>query len=371
MRFFVDKERFAVPAGMKMTQFFGIYKHRLEVLSPLIRPRLPSPFCGSFSEVTVGVKVSVIGIVNLSRFAQLQQPHTDALQLIDGTGQFSLRGNITVGRYPSGVVIGVRGTLDDTCCFTVTRVFEPMLPETEIVTLERPLSIAFVSDLKLDSEDFDVSTGQRLAAAINDDQYIHCLVVLGSTFGEAKAFTTKEWRANIDVVEVSPPQMLETFMNEINCMKLLIPGEFDPVDASLPQYPFPSVLIGDIENLRTTSNPASFTVEDVSFICCSGQSVHGVVNETNMGFHEAQSAMLSWRLLSPTCPATLPINPALREDIMVMQTIPNVFVCGSAPKFTWNEVSGTTVISVPDFSTTKTAVILDMGTFECRSLSFS
>lgn len=163
--------------------------------------------------------------------------------------------------------------------------------------------------------------------------------------------------------------MVKRYLDAFRCRKLLIPGEYDPVDNEWPQQPLHSYFISGIENIQAATNPCSFSISDISFLCCDGRNVCDLIRETSMNFHEAQMSLLNWRLLAPTAPTTIPYASSTNRDILVIEKIPNVFVCGGSEHLVWNELSGVLLISLPDFSKTRTVAVLDLITGEVEPIS--
>jgi DNA polymerase II small subunit/DNA polymerase delta subunit B len=172
------------------------------------------------------------------------------------------------------------------------------------------------------------------------------------------------------MIEVMPVQAMQNYLRGFPVRKLLIPGASDPVDGPWPQPPFAGAFLDGIPEIDATSNPAAFAVDGVSFVCSTGDAVSDVVSETCLGFHESQIAMLSWRLMAPTAPATVPYAPAVYAELLVFEELPNYFVCGGAERFFWTEVNGVNALSIPGFADTRTVVVLDLNTGQAAAHAF-
>ena len=156
---------------------------------------------------------------------------------------------------------------------------------------------------------------------------------------------------------------LNTSRNKSNGKTILMPGSNDPCTIRLPQLPYHRCLVNQ-ENVELVTNPASITYQGVNFLCGSGESPVDVSKTTNLSFHDAQKALLHWGHYAPTAPDHLPCVPLEQKDLMVIEEMPNVFVCGLADEFQVSQVKETIVVSVPSFIKTKSAVLFNMETRE-------
>jgi DNA polymerase II small subunit/DNA polymerase delta subunit B len=167
---------------------------------------------------------------------------------------------------------------------------------------------------------------------------------------------------------MGPLEIFEAYLGSINCRKLLIPGDFDPVDSALPYPPIPEAFWSGIEQLDSLSNPAWFEIDNLSFLCSSGTAVLDLMRHTGMSFTECQEYMVRWRLIAPTVPAAL---LGCLEEVLVMTEMPNFFVCGSSDALYVNSLKGVTFLAIPGFAEHRSAVVLDLTNGEATSVSFA
>ena len=365
----VDVDRFDPENKNGHGLSFGIYRRRHAMIAPWLANRLPEPICPDISCVQVGQRCSVVGTIMKENSCTRPGLKQDSVLLTDAKGQLRLSG-VRFERVVSGIVIGVNGVLKTPTEFAVSRLFEPVFPDLEPVYTQEPLKVAFISNLVLNSDDFDMVTGDKLIEAINSDHAIKHVVLLGSTFPAIEDATPADWAFKLRITEPGPLDIFESFLNRLNCHKLLIPGEYDPVPATLPQPAILPQFIADVDNADAATNPVSFSIENLQFICSSGDSVLDVVRDTGMSFHEAQIMLLTWRHLAPSHSQNFEHLVFPDTDPLVLDSIPNVFVCGHADKAAWNDINGVTVISVPDFWATRSIVVFDGNTGECTSMDF-
>lgn len=81
------------------------------------------------------------------------------------------------------------------------------------------------------------------------------------------------------------------------------------------------------------------------------------------------------RHIAPTAPDTLPCFPFHMSDPFVLSECPHVFFAGNQPRYASRLAKGpdgqrVRLIAVPDFSRTRTAVLLNLRTLRCHPLCF-
>ena len=90
--------------------------------------------------------------------------------------------------------------------------------------------------------------------------------------------------------------------------------------------------------------------------------------------------MLRWRHMAPTAPDTLDVYPHFNTDPFVLEDTPHVFFAANQPAFEAKKVcigvenngkegeENVLVVSVPRFSTTGEAVLIDITTLDCAPI---
>eukprot|EP00968_Pinguiococcus_pyrenoidosus_P013174 scaffold1187_cov258-Pinguiococcus_pyrenoidosus.AAC.18 len=179
----------------------------------------------------------------------------------------------------------------------------------------------------------------------------------------------------------------------------LMPGAEDASSISLPQQPFHRSLLPTAcryPSLMRPPNPYEALVENRHFIGTSGQPVDDLLKFTKtkvpedadakaVGVSETEESvsevldvmerMLSWRHLAPTAPDTLPCYPFYQEDPFVLENTPQVFFAGNQRDFGCRRVRAPNggsclLISVPKFSATGDAVLVNLSNLEASRLHF-
>ena len=87
--------------------------------------------------------------------------------------------------------------------------------------------------------------------------------------------------------------------------------------------------------------------------------------------------VLRYSHFAPSAPDTLPCYPSLDVDPFIISSCPHIFFAGNQPSYeskllTGEENQKVRLVSVPDFSITKTIVLvnLDSSDFECTPITF-
>ncbi|OMH81519.1 DNA polymerase delta small subunit [Zancudomyces culisetae] len=180
---------------------------------------------------------------------------------------------------------------------------------------------------------------------------------------------------------------LDEYFNQLSSLLPLIvmPGETDPVTRLFPQQKFPTTLFQKSSTKSTflpTTNPINITIDDVLIMGTSGQNIDdyyrcvpGTRNDDTGLRAEIASSTLKSRVLSPTCPDTLPTFPNSEMDPFTILQTPHVYFIGNQPEFkcrTFQYPNGIKVliILIPKFKYTNQVVLLNLNTLSCSLLSF-
>jgi hypothetical protein len=368
----VNVNKFVVERFNHIAGQCDVYRKRLESLSLMIIPKLEPPVIQRISDIVSGVRCSILGVVTrrgAKRFSSVKQTcHSgdDFLSLWDSGGDVRLAG-IDPAHYVSGVVIGVTGELQENV-FSVIFVRVPGFEPISAALASSSCKIVFISNLMLDSREFDLEAGQKLISWINSDKTVDLVVVIGSTFGIPDSeMTDEDWELRLGMTEISPLAMFSQFFNGISCGKLIIPGKFDPVEGMFPQGSFIPAFCEGVDLLECASNPAWFAFNEITFLCSSGEPIWDIVRETGMSFGDAELCVLNWRLIAPTTPSNF---GSYLNETLILTKMPRFFLCGGASQTFCSEVKGVFVIGVDDFSVSRSVVVIDLNSGEVESRSF-
>ncbi|NXS24349.1 DPOD2 polymerase, partial [Mystacornis crossleyi] len=129
--------------------------------------------------------------------------------------------------------------------------------------------------------------------------------------------------------------------------------------------------------LRLVTNPYQANLDGVRFLGTSGQNISDIFKYSSM---DDYLEILEWTLLaghiSPTAPDTLGCYPFYKSDPFILTECPHVYFCGNAPHFQSKLLQGkegqrVLLVTVPDFSATQTACLVNLRDLTCQPITFS
>ncbi|XP_008546832.1 DNA polymerase delta subunit 2 [Microplitis demolitor] len=187
--------------------------------------------------------------------------------------------------------------------------------------------------------------------------------------------STRELSAGINKLD----KLLSQILN--HCSVTLMPGQYDPSNVMLPQKPIHRLLLREsrgFENLKGVNNPWSGVIGNRLICGSSGQPIEDIIRvcgESDRTALHYLEKTLDWRHFCPTAPDTLPSYPFHDKDLFIMQQCPDIYFAGNTEKFEtkiWKNQDNEPVrlICVPKFSTTSTAVLVDLKTLDVTPISF-
>ncbi|XP_043269570.1 DNA polymerase delta subunit 2-like [Venturia canescens] len=167
-----------------------------------------------------------------------------------------------------------------------------------------------------------------------------------------------------------------------HCCVTLMPGEHDPTNFMLPQKPFHRFMLQNSSryaHFQGASNPWIGKVGNRLVTGSSGQPIEDIArvcgNTSKRTPLDWLERTLVWRHFCPTAPDTLPSHPYYEKDLFIMSECPDIYFVGNTNKFEtklWTGDNGQTVrlICVPQFTKTKSVVLVDMETLHTETISF-
>ncbi|XP_038016319.1 DNA polymerase delta subunit 2 [Motacilla alba alba] len=323
----------------------------------------------------------------------------DELMLEDELQRIKLEGAIDVQRLVTGTIVAVLGCEQDDGRFLVEdhclAELPPPLPWSgpscdRFVLLASGLGLGSVSGEALLSTQLlvDVVTGQLGAEGEQScAAHITRVVLAGNllsqntqsrdTINKAKYLTKKTQAASVEAVK-----MLDEILLQL-CTSVpvdVMPGEFDPTNYTLPQQPLHRCMLplaSAYATLRLVTNPYQASLDGVRFLGTSGQNISDIFKYSSM---DDYLEILEWTLLaghiSPTAPDTLGCYPFYKSDPFILTECPHVYFCGNAPRFQSKLLQGkegqrVLLVTVPDFSATQTACLVNLRDLSCQPITFS
>ncbi|KAJ3655302.1 hypothetical protein Zmor_014437 [Zophobas morio] len=159
----------------------------------------------------------------------------------------------------------------------------------------------------------------------------------------------------------------------------VMPGTHDPSNHILPQKPmhycmFPEASV--YKSVNQVSNPYYYSVGGIKILGTSGQPVDDITKFSEITDPlEGLEYCLKWNHIAPTAPDTLGCFPFYESDPFIIDDCPHVFFAGNQKEFSSRECIGedgqkVTLISVPKFSETLQACILDLKSLHCHPITF-
>jgi len=332
----------------------------------------------------------------------------DSLMLEDETGRMSLTGDLPIHLLSTGMVVALKGVMqkdglfltEEWCCAGL-----PAHPSGLPPPPEEPTFILLVSGLEtggthdplptkllvdyitghLGSTE-DVALASRIAR----------VVVAGSSRvppAPGLVGQHKLSKAAQDAI-YSPMRELDLLMATLSSSVPVdvMPGEGDPAGCWLPQQPMPACMFphaARFSTLNRVCNPYEAQVGGRVLLGTSGQPVADLqrytkdpttVSDGAAGTSQLPSPtrcleeMLRWRHIAPTAPDTLDVYPYFMQDPFVLEDCPHIFFAGNQPAFGTSIVKGekgqvTRIVSVPRFSATGEAVLVNLNTLDCAPLA--
>lgn len=158
------------------------------------------------------------------------------------------------------------------------------------------------------------------------------------------------------------------------CPTDVMPGASDPAHLALPQPPLHAALLPHARShICPATNPHAFKLKGLRFVGTSGQNITDMLTYTDLGGPiDCLAKVLQWQHLAPSAPDTLPCHPSRMFDPLVLEQCPDVLFAGNQQHYAaWHvEGSKTTLVSVPSFSATGTAVLINLHDMSTTPITF-
>ncbi|XP_076458438.1 DNA polymerase delta subunit 2-like [Babylonia areolata] len=326
---------------------------------------------------------------------------SDKLILEDELQRIILNGELSCHRIVTGVIVAVLGQEpeEDRGKFQVEDYCFQLLPEqVPRPTLTEDRYLVLVSGLELGGAGerlfslqmmVDVLTGHlgdgdqqrassRVARVIVAGNSLSRATQDRDSLSKAKYLTKKSSAGSVEAMK-----NLDDIMFQLSGSVdvALMGGEFDPSNHVLPQQPLHRCMFPRSAANPTflpVTNPHDCVLDGVRILGTSGQPVDDVRRYSDLDDPlEILERTLEWGHIAPTAPDTLNCYPFYGVDPFMLTECPHVYFVGNQSEFKHklmkNPSSGQEVllVTVPRFSQTATAVLVNLATLDCTPLSFS
>ncbi|KAJ8756307.1 hypothetical protein K2173_025119 [Erythroxylum novogranatense] len=330
----------------------------------------------------------------------LVKPHNfmhpdDHLVLEDESGRVKLSSDVLLPSiYVTGVVVALHGKETDAGDFLVLDVLEAGLaPQVDVPLNSREDKyVVFVSGLSVGNNASNPLQYQLLVDHITGHlgdekeqgsaaEIVH-VVVAGNSVEVPAGLLNGQNLTSKDQTRLSEPIIeLDILLTQIaaGVPVDIMPGSNDPANFSLPQQPLNRCLLpgsATYNTFRSCTNPHCFELDNIRFVGTSGQNIDDLSiysdGDDKLDFMERT---LKWRHLAPTAPNTLGCYPFIDKDPFLIESCPHVYFAGNQDKYGTRLITGSEgqvvrIISIPKFSETGIAVVLNMRNLECHTLTF-
>uniref|UniRef100_A0A8C4DM54 DNA polymerase delta subunit 2 n=1 Tax=Dicentrarchus labrax TaxID=13489 RepID=A0A8C4DM54_DICLA len=412
-------ERYKVGERSFTRQYAHIYAARLMQMRPLLSERAQQKWGKKLCDLQTGEQCCIVGTLfkrmdlQPSILREISDEHnllpqparakyisdTDELILEDELQRIKLEGRIDRDKCVTGSVIAIYGAERNDGKFTVEDFCMADLPlQTPRPALSSDKFVLLASGLGLGSSQADSMLGLQLLVDMVTGQLgdqgeqsgaatISRVLLAGNLLSQStqdkdastkpKYLTKKTQAGTVEAIRLLDELLLQLVASlPVDVM----PGQYDPTNYTLPQQPlhrcmFP--LSSAYPTLQLTSNPYTANIDGVRFLGTSGQNVSDIQKYSSMDSHlEILEETLRLRHLAPTAPDTLGCYPFYQKDPFILEECPHVYFSGNAPTFESKLIKGpdgleVLLVTVPEFSSTQTACLVNLRTLECEPVSFS
>ncbi|XP_029915748.1 DNA polymerase delta subunit 2 [Myripristis murdjan] len=417
-------ERFKLGERSFSRQYAHIYAARLMQMRPLLTERAQQKWgvnvrIRKLCDLQTGEQCCIVGTLfkhmelQPSILKEISEEHNllpqpararyisdaDELILEDELQRIKLEGKIDKDKCVTGSVIAIYGAEKNDGKFTVEEFCTADLPlQTPRPSLSSDKFVLLASGLGLGSSHADSMLGLQLLVDMITGQLgdqgeqsgaasISRVLLAGNLLSQstqnkedstkAKYLTKKTQAGSVEAIRLLDELLLQLVASvPVDVM----PGQYDPTNYTLPQQPlhrcmFP--LCSVYPTLQLVSNPYQANIDGVKFLGTSGQNVSDIQKYSSVDSHlDILENTLRLRHLAPTAPDTLGCYPFYQKDPFVLEECPHVYFSGNAPSFESKLVKGpdgqeVLLVTVPEFSSTQMACLVNLRTLECEPVTFS
>lgn len=302
--------------------------------------------------------------------------------------------------YVTGVVCAILGYKDKNGSFEIKEwCFPGCVPRSSPAQPKSKGKLVFLSGLDLANTSTNLSLslltewicGMAGDTAVQEDATgITRVIIAGNSVKTVTKTNTlmghaegKAQDAAIIKEIVTATTLVDSFLSEIAkcCCITVMSGQHDTTNAMLPQKPLhPCILplTSRFESFKGATNPWIGKVAERVIMGSSGQPIEDIMKaagETDISPLGWLERTLVWKHMCPTAPDTLPIYPYSVKDPFIINHCPDIYFVGNTDKVEtklWKgeENQMIRLICIPKFSSTHTAVMVDIETLDTEFICF-
>ncbi|XP_005101329.1 DNA polymerase delta subunit 2 [Aplysia californica] len=196
------------------------------------------------------------------------------------------------------------------------------------------------------------------------------------SLSKAKYLSKKTSAGSVDAVKALDNFLMQ-FVTSVDVS--VVPGSFDPSNYTLPQQPFHRCMLPESSKFKTLHcqpNPCDIAIEGTRVLGTAGQPLDDICRYSDIDDRlQALEKTLEWGHLAPTAPDTLGCYPFMDKDPFILSECPHIYFAGCQPEFKSKVVKGPAnqevlLLTVPRFSQTGTAVLVNVRSMEALPISF-
>eukprot|EP01089_Gocevia_fonbrunei_P001663 TRINITY_DN1154_c0_g1_i1.p1 TRINITY_DN1154_c0_g1~~TRINITY_DN1154_c0_g1_i1.p1 ORF type:complete len:441 (-),score=82.13 TRINITY_DN1154_c0_g1_i1:25-1347(-) len=327
----------------------------------------------------------------------------DVLILEDDSGRIKLLGDsFCKDSLVTGIVVVVKGIGEVDGDFQVQKIFlsglPSQIPRSELT--EPNHYVAFISGLKIGDSHANLLPFQLFLDYVtghigseNEQEFqasIIRVIICGNSLVEPEESAegisflrnqTKELSSRHKAKIISPIKDLDFLLSQLaSSVEVdLLPGNSDPANFTLPQQPlnrclFPSASL--YSSFHLAPNPYEGKIGDTMLLGTSGQNIDDIRKYSKLESSVTiMEQTLKWQHLAPTAPDTLGCYPFYSTDPFIIENTPHIYFAGNQPAFETKIINEggkvISLVSIPSFSSSQTAVLVNLKTLQASQINFS
>ena len=274
---------------------------------------------------------------------------------LDNSPEAKRRNTIAIAGLMNDDVVGVTGFINPGSrdMFIVEDVHLPPIGQNQKRTAEgnQAVSVAFVSDIHVGSNTFLQAQWDKMVKWFHEDplaKTIKYLVLSGDVVDGVGIYPDQD--KELQIIDLykqyeEMARLIELLPDWVET--LILPGNHDAVRPAEPQPSLEPLIQQYFNSATFVGNPCDFSLHGVRALAYHGVSIMDFVSSIrHVTFGEPEKAMaemLERRHLAPSWRGKTPLSPE-PEDHMVIETIPDIFVCGHVHGHYCGDYKGTTII---------------------------